>query len=1531
MKRIYVFMLFTLFISVCAMAQRIGMDHLGRGLVAVKTTSGVFCSWRIQGDEYYDVQYNLYRDGTKVNATPLNVSNYTDAGGSQSSNYTVRAVVKGVEQTACDAVGVMMQNYREIVPKHDKTLKATYVPNDACCADVDGDGELEILMKYDNSQEIAALFPKEGYQGEYTLLECLKQDGTVLWWVNCGPNMGDFQNNEQNIVGYDWDCDGRAEAVMRLCEGAVIHVADGKVFTVGGEGWTNYRIPKVEGGVEWFTYYGREYLLYVNGATGEPYQCIDYPLKRLENGETDLSAAWGDGYGHRCSKFFFGAPYLDGRHPSIFLARGIYTRHKMIAYDVDPQTHALSVRWQWTNNKAGSPWYGQGYHNYSIADVDWDGRDEIIFGSMVIDDNGKGLSTTGLGHGDAHHVADLDPYRKGQEFFACNEAAPDNNFRDATTSKIYFRETSTKDDARAIAGNFSDSWPGAQAVSSHSTGVIGLSADANVATNKNDIQQNFRIYWDGDLLEETFNGMGTRNSAGGIWKYGAGQIATLTGSLTNNDTKATPCFQGDVTGDWREEIIMRTAANNIRIYTTTTPTSWRNYSLWYDHQYRNAMVWQMCGYNQPPHTSYFLGQLENITIAPPPLTMQGRTEVMDGGTISGTGGDIILCQMKDATVNVSDGTSPHVMVVNTPSWVQGNAPSEATTKDFPISTTYMKHTLTGGAFTGAMRLVKQGDGELTLPAVNETYTGPTEVWAGVLNFDGQMPSSRLWLNRFAILNTSATYGKTIEMNYASELRPGGVDKKGTVSVDSLIMGFGSRLVLDIFSENTDADLLKANVLKIERKGWKMGPKYLTPVLEFHAHGIGGSKKIASGKYLIAEVAKIDGDVNDLIVENIPLAKYSLSYEDGKLYLNIEALRDAADVVWSGAVNNVWNTADAKNFLLDGKENYFVPSDRVTFDDTANNTSVQVQGAVYPASVVFNNNTKTYTIGGDSIIGDASVTFNGAGTVNMNNTNHYTGGTFINGGTVAPSSLASATGSEFGAFGRYNTPLQMSHKATLTTSVAMTASHPITLSNGGATFDVTKNTLTIDGGITKTGEANIYKTGGGTLQLSCTNNFDTLFISKGEVYDYGDNHFNNKTVVFNGGTLRYNNSINSYSSDNVKFVVPEGQTGALYLDGRCDYSGTLTGAGSLDVTTTFVRCPLQGNWSEFSGTIKAIQGPKATYDPTFDFNNTYGIGKATLNIQSGCTVYTNGKNFAIGALTGSGNIRNDGNWGSSVNTLTIGGKNEDFTFSGQIVKSNITKTGMGIWTVSDEKVLAEAGQVTINEGSLKLNKPTALATMTGSKTLYVDGGATICGRGTVNSLCLHDGAVYRPGVNIAETSWTLNIGTIKALGDISVETGAQVYLNKTSKNPTSSKGIVQYSYMEAGGTLTLNGTIHVIYKTSGWTPAIGDEMILFVASSIVGNPTFDLQALPEGLAWDLSTVMQDGKIRVVSVTAVKGLRNDEKVNCEVFTLNGIKVADLHSVTLDGVQTELRMRGLVNGSYILRLVGCEAVETKKITLR
>lgn len=473
-KKFLLLAVLTCSVALSAHAQRT-MDKLDRGLVAVKTSSGVFCSWRIMGEEYYDVTYNIYRDGTKLNSEPLTVSNYKDGSGSTSSTYQVEAVVRGVAQAKCAGVKPWAQNYLEIVPDHG-SLTSTYVPNDACCADVDGDGEMEILLKFDNSSWAGKSYPKAGFNGEYFIMEVYKLNGKKLWWIDWGPNMADFQNNEQNIVAYDWDGDGKAEAVMRASDGTVIHMADGTTQTIG-DGSKNYLAPTSSG--QWFAHEGNEFLVYMNGETGKPYQVMEYPLKRLEAGETNLKTAWGDDYGHRSTKHFFGAPYLDGRKPSIFLARGIYTRHKMIALDVDPATHQLSVRWRWSCNDSSSPWYGNGYHNYAIADVDWDGRDEICFGSMVIDDNGKGLSTTGYGHGDAQHHGDFNPYAHGQEIFACLEDYPSwgNNYRDATTSKVYYKFTSGRDDGRCIAGNFSNDYPGAMAFSGYDEPISCITAD----------------------------------------------------------------------------------------------------------------------------------------------------------------------------------------------------------------------------------------------------------------------------------------------------------------------------------------------------------------------------------------------------------------------------------------------------------------------------------------------------------------------------------------------------------------------------------------------------------------------------------------------------------------------------------------------------------------------------------------------------------------------------------------------------------------------------------------------------------------------------------------------------------------------------------------------------------------------------------------------------------------------------------------------------------------------------------------------
>ena len=1509
-----------LLVSMGANAQRF-TDKLDRGLVAVKTTKGVYCSWRIQADEYYDVKYNLYRDGTKVNAEPLDVSNFTDTSGSESSQYTVKAVLNGVEQQASKAATVFKSNYKEIKIKHDASLKATYEPNDACCADVDGDGEVEILMKFNNKEEAEQLYPKNGptidgvATKEYSMLACLKQDGTVLWWVNCGPNMGDFQNNEQNIVGYDWDMDGKAEVVMRLEEGSTVHMADGTTYTIGANGkngssWTNYREPKGSGSVEWFTHYGKEFLWYCEGATGKPYQCIEFPLKRLEDGETDLKAAWGDGYGHRSSKYFFGAPYLDGKHPSIFLGRGIYTRHKFIAYDVDPKNHDLKVRWKWTNNQPGSPWYGQGYHNYIVADVDWDGRDEIVWGSMVIDDNGKGLSTTGLGPGDAQHIGDFNPYIHGQEMFACNEDNPSNNYRDATTSKIYYRKTDTNDDGRCLAGNFYNDFPGAVGHSAHDT-PISTVTNEHVNTNTNGLSMNFRIYWDGDLLEECFN-----NTE--VTKPGVGTIATFLGAYSNNSTKATPCYQGDIFGDWREEVIERTADNNIRIYTTNEPTKWRNYSLWYDHQYRNGMVWQPCGYNQPPHASYFLGELEGITIAPPPLTTTGREEV--GSSISKAldGKHALLATTGDATVSVAEGVSPAIFTDNAPSWVQGTAASECRTKDTEIKYTYYTHTLTGSAFTGGMRLVKQGDGTLVLPNVKQTYTGKTDVWAGTLQFDGIMESSPVWLNRFAELNSNGgNFKGGIKADYGSVIRPGGKENIGTLTTSSLDLGFGARVVFD--AKDGNVDKLVAAKMSIEKKYWKNGPQYNTPVFEF-------ATAPAPGTYTLAEVGELTGKLSDIVVEGLDGHKFSLEYTDGKIILNLSDTRDSESCVWTGEKGSVWDLMSTENFSSSDK--MFVTGDELTFNDDAATSNVSIAEDVTPGNLYFKNDKKVYSLAGKgSILGEGSLNVEGTGTVYVKNTNKYSGGTNVKGGILIPTTLANKDGLEYGSLGAADNTITLSNNGILKVTTGMTASHPIVLGENGGVINNT-GTLILNGGIRKGSGKNrdLYKMGAGTLQLNSTADFDVLYINQGTVYDFQDGHFSGKTIVLNGSkvVLQASNSIYSSNSDNVNIEVPKGKSGIWYPDGRCDYTGKLTGEGTIDIYGTWIRCPFKGDWSKFEGTINAKRGNKNAYEPVFDFNNTYGIPLATLNVDSRFTkdyaFCTNGKSFAIGALTGSGFISNGGNFGSGANTLTIGGKNTNFEFKGSINGSYVVKNGTGIWTISSENVLANAKSLKILDGVVKLNKATATSSMTAPTVLYVQNEGELRGVGCTYGVSLLKGGILRPGSN-AETAQTNNTGVINILKNLNAVVGSSIYVNKTkadsiSVNAYTGSKSPAWAFLNVGGNAVLNGTIYVTYKDT-WTPAVGDYVrVLDCAGSISGNPTFELQALPAGLEWDTTPFLSTGTIRVAVSTGIKEVGLDGgSFKADVYTIGGFKLTSLMT-TKATMMSDLKNRGLAAGTYIVR---------------
>ncbi len=1501
-------------ISCVAMAQR-ATDVLDRGLVALPASGGNFVSWRIMGEEYYDVEYNLYRDGVKVNEQPLTVSNYLDKTGNSASKYQVAAVVRGVEQEKCAAVTRWNNGYLDIpmqpvINRDGKNVTSDYTLNDVSLADVDGDGISEFIVKRNSNSILDYTNNKHNFHR----LECYNIKGERLWYIDLGPNMVSGPDEQYDIVGYDWDCDGKAEMLLRGADNMIIHKADGTTQNIGNMNLDSRNTLQSDANMA-YTHTGQEFLLYLNGETAEPYVNMAYPLPRLEKGESDLNAAWGDGYGHRSTKHFFGAPVLDGRKASIFLARGAYTRHRMVAFDVDPVTHQLTERWRW--NDAGGQWWGQGYHNYGIADVDMDGRDEIVFGSMVIDDNGKGLSTTGLGHGDAQHTSDFDPYRWGLEHFACNESAPSNNYRNATTSKIYYRLVGTSDDGRALCGNFTNSYPGCVA-KSNGSGVISTVAD-KVLPNVPGFDLNFRIYWDGDLCEEILNSPGTEREAkiDKIVGNSVNRIFTSNGCKMNNWSKNNPGATGDIIGDWREEMVLRTGDNAyLRIYTTSTPTNHRIYTLWHDHQYRQAMVWQSIGYNQPPHLSYFLGELEGITVAPPPLTMTGRTEVVNNGTI-GTelnGKHVIVCETNDMNVSIADGASPHVLTFNVPSWVQGS------TNNNNIKYEKYTHTVGGAALTGDARLVKQGEGILNLPSVDMTHTGNTDVWGGVVNFNGTMKNSKLWLNRFAEFNTDGGVFRGIDMEYASVLRPGGMNKIGEVSAETLNLRFGAVLELDVLGATQTADVIKAKHLSIETKTWEYGPEYLVPVIRLVLPD-GGDLETAT--YTIAEVENVEGDLSAIKLEGTCGKKCSLKYEDGKVYLVVEGVRDASLVLWNGQNSSIWNYASDMNFMNDGDASYFVENDKVRFTDEATSFNVELVGDL-ASDTVFVDNTTAYTFKGTgAITGSATLVKTGTGRLTISTDNTYTGGNRISGGVVSVSSLSNEN-QAYGNLGAVTTnPLHfvMENGAVLQTSAAVQMGSPIRFE--GEEGGVINNSQ--DFAMNKPFSGTVMeKRGNGWLKTYASGSgLSRMIISGGTVQNHSG--IAAKVVEIRTGSL-----VDQVGTSN-EINVPEGKNGSWTTANRQTYSNKITGAGKLTVycaTETgsgwvATRTPIQINTSEFTGTL--VPHATNTSDGRFTLNTASGIAKGTMDIPSGIIVQNTGRVYTIGELTGSGTLgagctfSNGATVGS--NTWKVGSLNTDFTFAGSITGSGTVfeKLGTGMMTMTGTSDFT--GKATISAGTICLNKSSVKSGMLGKGALSVAKDAILCGAGMLDNsaVTIADGALLRPGIKETSTSGTLRLNG----HNVTVADGGTLRFYIGSRS--------LYTKLTDVGSLSLRGILKVQLR-EGVALQEGDEFQLWTSSSTRTSTTtvFELDSIGAGLVWDTSDI-ESGILRVVKEgTAIEPIAADKMLVCTIYNANGVECAR-YACRYDEVRLRLNELGLPEGVYMVRMATESAEFVEKYVVK
>jgi rhamnogalacturonan endolyase len=601
MKRISIaaVLILTTLPSVAA-AQRM-MENLGRGVVAIRQEpQKVFVAWRLLGTDADDIAFNVYRGDKCLNDKPItDVTFFVDQSApAGATKYSVRPVVAGKEQEPSKPFDLPAGEPRPYLSIPLETPPGGYGANDASVGDLDGDGEYEIVLHQtgrakDNSQNGVTDPP---------ILQAYTLAGKKLWDINLGKNIREGAPYTQ-FMDYDLDCDGRAEIVCKTADGSV----DGGGKTIGDAN-ANYvtengRILK-----------GPEFLTVFDGRTGRAIDTVPYLPPRGDN----LKQTWGDDYGNRNDRFLACVAYLDGVHPSVVMCRGYYTRTTLAAWDL--RNGKLVKRWFFdTGTDKSNPYYGQGNHNISVADVDEDGRDEIVYGGCVIDDNGKGLRSTGYGHGDTIHVGDFDPSNPGLEMFRIQERFADAGAHMVAlkTGKTLWKKPSVKaasaggdkgeGPGRGVCFDIDPRYPGAESWTA-GAGIEGVwDAKGNEIGKTKPGSVNFAVWWDGDVLRELLDK--NRIDKWNFKEQKTERILTAEGCHSNNGTKATPTLSGDLLGDWREEVIWPTDdGKELRIYTTTIPTDRRIVTLMHDPQYRLAIAWQNVAYNQPPHPSFYLGE-----------------------------------------------------------------------------------------------------------------------------------------------------------------------------------------------------------------------------------------------------------------------------------------------------------------------------------------------------------------------------------------------------------------------------------------------------------------------------------------------------------------------------------------------------------------------------------------------------------------------------------------------------------------------------------------------------------------------------------------------------------------------------------------------------------------------------------------------------------------------------------------------------------------------------------------------------------
>ena len=599
----------------CHAAER-QSEPLGRGLIAVTNNDGqAVVSWRLLPTDPADVSFLVYcavgDQVRQLNREPLThatwiVDQEPVEADRPSREYFVRALAAGNELPASERTAVSPQGFLEI----PIDLLEGYLPGDASVGDLNGDGQLEIVL-HQTSRGRDNSFA--GITGE-PILDAYTLSGRRLWRINLGKNIREGEHYTQFLV-YDLDGDGCAEVMCKTADGTV----DGRGQVIGDadQDWRDH----TEGSRTWGRILqGPEYLTVFRGTDGAALATVDYvPGREPINGWGGIGGNGGnDSYGNRCDRFLACVAYLDGQRPSAIMCRGVYGRTVLAAWDW--RDGKLSQRWVFDTGVSyppfadASPFSGMGGHAVSVADVDEDGRDEIVYQAMVVDDDGTGLYSTGMRHGDVLHVTDIDPQHPGLEVFTIQENEDDTvrfqtpgvALRDARTGEILWSHSPGIDVGQGLVADIDPRSPGLEVWG----GPGGLRAADGRELGSKPRTISFAMWWDGDLLRELVSPRGEITK----WNWQTAQEESLFAPEIRRGRfrgGRGPSFMGDIIGDWREELLIAAPdGKSLRLYTTTIAPESRQITLLADMQYRLSLVWQNVAYNKSPQLGRAMGETQ---------------------------------------------------------------------------------------------------------------------------------------------------------------------------------------------------------------------------------------------------------------------------------------------------------------------------------------------------------------------------------------------------------------------------------------------------------------------------------------------------------------------------------------------------------------------------------------------------------------------------------------------------------------------------------------------------------------------------------------------------------------------------------------------------------------------------------------------------------------------------------------------------------------------------------------------------------